>query len=344
MRRPAWAAAGSFTEAWRYTDWAARESSVAVHRELGRAVQIGLGRANVITVDRAQSEALPDPNGTYEESAKAFCDLRLPFDPLFLSTGGASLDRFDPPAEFLGALITTTGPGQMLEDGVLNGEWDGRQILIYPFVGLGGHGGVSVRTVMDAVVFPGPSGWNRFGVMEVIEDELLASGVTVPEIEQGKTMAADAAHLACRVLVFLNSINVELVESEVSRQERRAVQRSGGRISLTVQVRKSRRAPSQGEVQRARKYSHRFETRGHYKHHFELKPDSTPNKVFERYATLHPEKVLTIEGNRAATRASSRHARPACTSRPSSTPKTLALCFIRASRPLWHRRSEATET
>lgn len=96
------------------------------------------------------------------------------------------------------------------------------------------------------------------------------------------------------ILDFLQSVNVEVVESPMKVQAREREIKKGREIALTVQVKQSKRRVSKQSENRA-DFSHRFEVRGHYTHHFETKPDGTPNKVFERYSRLHPEKVLTIQ-------------------------------------------------
>lgn len=192
--------------------------------------------------------------------------------------------RYDPPGIALGALVGRP-PGEGPE------QWDGQQPLIFPFVELPDH-----QPIMDSFVFASPKGWLGRGLTEELEPFLRKSGATDADIRHGQSMRADVAELVAQALFFVNSFNVELVQGEASRQERRAAERKDGQIALTVQVRQTKRYTSTSQTNGAANYSHRFETRGHYKHYFEAKPDGTPSKVFERCHTKDPSRVVTVNG------------------------------------------------
>jgi hypothetical protein len=90
-----------------------------------------------------------------------------------------------------------------------------------------------------------------------------------------------------KVVRFLESANVDLEQTPVSRQVRRSSERKGTQISLTVTVRSPRRHQTPSSlVGEGRDYSHRFEVRGHYKH---FGPDT---RLFRATQRDRPNKIL----------------------------------------------------
>lgn len=74
---------------------------------------------------------------------------------------------------------------------------------------------------------------------------------------------------ALRAVFLMDSTNVEIAPAAVSRQVRRASERSAGKtkIALTVRVRTRRSDRAQhAPRQRTRTYSHSFERAGYYRH------------------------------------------------------------------------------
>lgn len=256
MRCPDWAAAGSFPRAWVTAERDARSSALDWHRSLNADICEGLSAARIISVSRDQVEALPLAFDGYEDSAAASVGVRLPFDPLFLSLGGARLTRYEPHGLLLGAMVGRI-PGS---DALPTGE-----PVVFPFVDIPGHG-----PQFSGYVYASPDGWVGRDAADVLfesdPDWLNRLGGTDKDYRDGQTMKADAAEIIAAVLYFLESANVELVEGQPSRQERRAVERKGGAIALTVAIRQSKKRTHQEGEPAPREWSHRWEVRGHYKH------------------------------------------------------------------------------
>lgn len=153
-RRPEWAAAGTFSQAWRAASLLAAGASVPWLRGLNANVLAGLGPARVITIDTPQVQALPTKFDTYATSAAAFLDTHLPFDPVYLSVGDVPLWRFGEGEDdsvrphLLGALVGR--PALRADD--LPG-WDREQPLIFPFLWVPAlHGGRAME-IFDRLVF-----------------------------------------------------------------------------------------------------------------------------------------------------------------------------------------------
>jgi hypothetical protein len=104
------------------------------------------------------------------------------------------------------------------------------------------------------------------------------------------------AEQALKALYLLESANVMLAQRTVSRQVRRAVERSGGRrrIALTVTIRLAGgRRSSKGVSGGRRDYSHSFERRGNY-HHITRGPHARPEKMSPcpQWRDRHPHSEL----------------------------------------------------
>ena len=96
------------------------------------------------------------------------------------------------------------------------------------------------------------------------------------------TATATAVRTALKLLYLLDSANVELEATRVSRQVRRQAERAGARIAWTVKVRAPQRNENDGREPGQREYSHRFEVRGNFAHHREgswLYAHSTPEEI-----------------------------------------------------------------
>jgi hypothetical protein len=286
MSRPEWAAAGTFPDAWRCAERGATASRIPWHRSLCLMALEGLRRARVITISGEQVQALPSEFDTYGSSAAAFRDVALPFDPVYLSVGSAPLSRFDPPGEMLGALVGSPQGGVR---GELKEHWDGQPIVI------GFYRSPATENVVQCESFAFASATSDAWAGSGIQDNLGVDplqwiqqyGGTAKDLEDGRTLKADIAEVAATVMYFLESANVEVVEGSPTRQDRRQVERKGGRIALTVQIRQpKKRARREGDPTPAN-YSHRFEVRGHYKH-FPVGTrlaDSKPERLVD-HATL----------------------------------------------------------
>lgn len=95
------------------------------------------------------------------------------------------------------------------------------------------------------------------------------------------------------VLYMLDSANVDLVEASVQ-HERGHVGHGKIRYEILVQPSKSR-YKRRDDTQPAN-YSHRFEVRGNFAHHYETKPDGTENKLFTKWSMERPEKIIEHAG------------------------------------------------
>lgn len=261
MKRPEWAAAGTFAEAWRAAVAHAEGNEYEFVRDGATRVLRGLEQAHVISIDRDQVAALPSFD-RYEHAARALSEMELPFDPLYLSLDRAPLVRFeDPPPQLLGVLISRT-----LLDKDLDGLPQGA-VVVAPVLQIEGqHVGLGDQFSFPTSRTDGDTTIDAFGVHSWLAEH--QEEFTPQEVEDGKTIAADAAELATAVLYFLDSANVELAEAPATRQERRAVERRGGRIALTVTIRPPRNQPTPPAGEQApTAWSHRWEVRGHYKHY-----------------------------------------------------------------------------
>jgi hypothetical protein len=110
-------------------------------------------------------------------------------------------------------------------------------------------------------------------------------------IEDGVALSERA--ITC--LAWLMSFNVELVEAPLSRRQRERELAKGREIALTVQIRQSKRSAATEREGKA-DYSHRFETRGHFRHHFETKADGSENQVYASCLAKDPARLIEVDG------------------------------------------------
>jgi hypothetical protein len=110
------------------------------------------------------------------------------------------------------------------------------------------------------------------------------------------TDATALSERAIAALAWLQSFNVELIQAPLSRRQRERELKKGREIALTVQVRQARRYTSTSNSSGTANYSHRFETRGHYKHYFETKANGEPSKTFERCHARDSSRIVVIDG------------------------------------------------
>lgn len=269
VKTPLWAGAGTFPIAWGTR-----------HHEY---CPFGpLADAHVVTVSRDQAECLP-AFSTYAEASALASELRPPFDLTYLSLDSSRVwDRWE------------VGDGRRhFEEG---------ETLRYVGVLLGGDASSGIpglHRVFPLVRMPAgnllwigwcrsPSGGESPGWRTVLNphfeerlrhvSHLFDSATDEDPVETAKTAVADAADLCTAVLWFLDSANVELAEASPSRQERRAIERKGGRVAMTVQVRQRKVRPASQSSGNRIEFNHRFEVRGHYKH-VTHGPHAKPDKL-----------------------------------------------------------------
>lgn len=275
MKRPAWAASPNFANCW-----AAVEALRAVPDASGQADLILelLSRAHVVSIEPEQAEQLPriedSQNERRSEMIEAWQALSLPFDRVFLDLGGVG-NKY---GEGVAGVLLWPVPGI------------GSSFAIYPFVkGRDGTVSGAVASLVCGSEDDGPVEimvGDTFGMADRLGEEWLNERVH---------FLHHAAEVVVAVLTWLESVNVEIAETPMKPQARERQISKGRKIALTVAVKQSKRYIASSSDNRAN-YTHRFEIRGHYKHHFPEKPNGEPNKTFERYAAKHPEKVLTIQG------------------------------------------------
>lgn len=292
MKRPAWAASPSFTNCWAALEEIVKYGSDDQrHKELSGFAFERLAEARVIVVSPEQVDALPswdlsgrgtdDKQNLFDSFTESWSAMSLPFESMFLDMGGAkipggaTIDGRD--YELQAALLFSVEPG----------------FFAVPFFRMDGR----VRCGWGAVR-PSPPSWAPFTDVAMpteIKGGLEADFGDDAEAKYMYTQTLMSCRPAIAVLAWMESVNVEVVEVPLRAAQRARQIHKGRNISLTVQIKQSkRRAAASGGS--SANLSHRFEVRGHYTHHFETKADGTPNKVFERYSKKHPEKVLNIQG------------------------------------------------
>lgn len=244
MKRPEWAAAGTFPEAWAATR----------DHERGRFLPSfaqWMADAHVIVFPLAQLRVLPrrEPTPQTLVNIGRYPPLgTLPFNPVFLCPESVDTNWG---YAFLGALFV--------------GEDDGSDPHVIPISRDVPGTGRPPRTV-GAFVY-GTDGW------------IQRTGPAPKSIWAHECFAM--SHI---MAYFLESANVALTEAEATRQQRRAAERHGGRVALTVSIRQPKRRPrSHDAPSHPRDWSHRWEVRGHYKH-FPVGTklaDSRPDKLVD---------------------------------------------------------------
>lgn len=289
MKRPAWAACPGFVSAWSGTE------SMPPLKYLGTQQHMILEllqQAQVIRFSAEQVDALPSispylgvsgglPENHDRDAWDWMREASIPFDITFLDMHGAQTipgSGLDAEEHIEGCLVVSVKEVENHPEFDPSPAWAGG-IFFRPFIG---PGGLPLGTVFAS---------DRPG-------RLATEQVGLPSERDEKDVAARARSIVLRAIAalqLLESVNVELSELPMKPKAREREIKKGRNIALTVRVKQSKRRVSNPSDNRA-DFSHRFEVRGHYTHHFETKPDGSPNKVFERYANKNPDKVLTIQG------------------------------------------------
>jgi hypothetical protein len=239
-RRPVWAAAGTFPAAWDGTAQLARKTPASPDKVPPvHALLASLSIANIIRFDQAQMDALPEASD--QQMHTIIRTGRPPFSSTYLSLG----DR-------MGAAVLSDTTD------------DGMGLVVWAFRHFEAH--------------PVPNETDLSWLMPVMQARYDGVNVRLSPIHKQfndavgalmgeyREFCVQAVRYAATALYFLESANVELVDTPVSRQERRAAERKGGRVTLTVHVRTPKRRLRSDPSGHHIDYSHRFEVRGHYKH------------------------------------------------------------------------------
>jgi hypothetical protein len=273
VKRPAWAAAGSFASAWS-----------SFERRGIPTDDLALSRP--ITLTGEQVAALPvlqSPVGT------AFTETPLPFPTVYLDLGApeahvpfdlsnpeVGLIKILPQAVLISDLPFEKGEKRHFATWI---NQDGR-------VHFAGHG------YMD-----GTPGDEILRCWEFVSPNSKATGEAAWRLKNlGERTVQLVLEKALAVFGWMQSYNVELVETPLSPRQRKREVAKGRQIALTVEVKQSKRYTSASQSSGSANYTHRFETRGHYAREFELKDDGTPNKNFARYMQKRPDDVIVVDG------------------------------------------------
>jgi hypothetical protein len=292
MRRPAWAETAAFANCWSHLEQVGK-----LGQEYPEQCLRALAEARVIKIDRVQIDALPLDLEVLEEKqdgrkfldyrtlAERWSQVRIPFPVTFLDLSEAEVPMFLNDTLATGALVIDAD--HLAEFGLEPSEPSGFPLLIpflhYPEGRPGEPIGVGVAPGSDGRSITGLdlAGWEARG-----QDRFQRA------VEDGVALSERA--ITC--LAWLMSFNIELVEAPLSRRQRDRELAKGREIALTVQVRQSKRSvvsdPGRGRAD----YSHRFETRGHFRHHFETKPDGTANQVYASCLAKDPKRLIEVDG------------------------------------------------
>lgn len=104
---------------------------------------------------------------------------------------------------------------------------------------------------------------------------------------------AAIVELSIGLQMLMECLHVELVETDPYPPAHRAA----GKIRYEVVIDGgSRKTYRKRDVRGSVDFSHRFERRGHFKHHWELTPEGRPNPIFAAAKREKPEKILEIDG------------------------------------------------
>lgn len=292
MKRPAWAETAAFANCWSHLEMVGKLGDAYV----GQALQ-AMSAARVIKIEREQIDALPldldvlkeDGEGRkfldYRALKERWVGIRNPFPVTFLDLSEAQIPMFL--NETLATAALFIDPVELSRFDLVPSSPPAAPMLLpflhYPEGRPGEPIGIGV--------FPDPggegitgldlAGWEASG--EARFRKILEDGVALTE-------------RAITCLAWLMSFNVELVEAPLSPRQRQRELAKGREIALTVRVKQSKRAATSSAEPGRANYSHRFETRGHFRHHFELKGDGAPSKTYAACLRKDSTRLLEVGG------------------------------------------------
>ncbi len=249
---PKWEYGGTFNKAAKMLHEIA-EDCLACNNDKGFDIAsmfcVALENTHVVNIDFDQFAVLA--NMPIDEDLLQFVpDTHLQFDPLYISIGDETL---------AGILVTTYAEGTALVCFMNAG---------FPFPAV--------------TLFPDHT-WTDY--VKIFFPEQFAKH---PDLTWNENKLAHVAWASFKVVRFLESANVDIADTIVSRQVRRNAQRKNLRIASTVTVRspRSRRAATFGDSTSHREFSHRFEVAGHYKHY------GPGTRIFDATERDRPQKVI----------------------------------------------------
>lgn len=261
MKRPAWAAAPGFAACWAALELGVKRAYVDL-RPTYSSILTGMRRARVVAIGSDQVSALPRlcPDD-YQGLTPYISSTRLPFDPLFLDLDGVSMAPYIKNCELVGVLIGRPAPTSEFP-------------FVFPFI----------RRPGGVTGWPGASITVHDGQVVVNEHIYISEHMDGGQWQEEQGCLWDCAERAMAVLSWLESVNVDLGEPELTKSQRARAKRKGQAVALTVKV----RSPKSKSVKRggSRNYSHRFEVAGHYMHF----PEGT------KVADADPTKLSFVPG------------------------------------------------
>lgn len=292
MKRPAWAETAAFSNCWS-------------HLELVRKVGVpyagscleALAQSRVIKIDREQVDALPLELGILEERdgskmldyralEQLWREIRNPFSVTFLDLSEAQIPMFLNDTLATAALVID--PVQARQFGLLPSDRSVQGPLIFPFLHYPeGRPGEPIGIAVTPM-----SGEEGITGFDLANWEAKGQG----QFEKATNDCVALAERAITCLAWLMSFNVELVEAPLSSRQRKRELAKGRQIALTVAVRQSRRTSTSTSADHRINYAHRFETRGHFRHHFETKPDGSLNKMFASCLSKDSSRLIEVDG------------------------------------------------
>jgi len=219
-------------------------------------------RARVVTMEAEQLDALPlltDICVDLSESRwEVLRSVRLPFPSVYISvlpTSGVADEEVNAQGVVTGIAAFSEAGNDSLTVGIFGGAQPRPAVMLDSE-----RGCVEIVTTQpDSGARDGRWGWVVYG-----------------------------GERALAALYFLESANVLLAQPQVSRQTRRASERTETPIAQRVYVRAPTRRSRGDEDGRRREYSHRFEVRGHYRHF------GAGTRLYRAVARDQPDKLLDV--------------------------------------------------
>lgn len=292
MRRPAWAETAAFANCWSHLEMVGKLGDPFAEQWL-RAMSV----SRVIKIEREQIDALPldldvlkeDEEGRkfldYRVLRERWLGIRNPFPVTFLDLSEAQIPMFLNETVATAALVIDPSELSRFD---LEPSSPPEAPMLLPFLHFPeGRPGEPIGIGL----FPDPGGEGVTG-LDLADWEASGEARFRKALEDGVALAERA--VTC--LAWLMSFNVELVEAPLSPRQRKRELAKGREIALTVRVRQGKRSAGSEPSGKQAGYSHRFETRGHFRHHFEQKPDGSPSKTFAACLRTNPSRLVEING------------------------------------------------
>lgn len=260
---------------------ALRADHVAGDRTLARAALDALANARTITIAPEQVAVVLDSLVDFADAHEIVKGAHAPFESTLLDFGDGLTDDTD---VLLGVLLFGEGDGAFLSWHPRYRAMGADMVFILNLADhfAETHELMSLSREEFTTKFPSSETYDTFHKRW----DTYVGGVAWKSSNWAREVAPYAA------LALLESANVELVDSPQQYQRGHV---AFGTPKYDIYIRQGRRAPGVAGGGEA-SYSHRFEVRGNFAHHFELTAAGTPNRLFEKWATEKPDKVVQVGG------------------------------------------------